>query len=77
MRFAKTLEARTFEHPNKEPLIEAYRHILGIPENNLVWTYLNKGTHEEADRDDFDSEQVETVIQTLESIDQLDLRPRR
>lgn len=70
-------EARTFEHPNKEPLIEAYRHILGIPENNLVWTYLNKGTHEEADRDDFDSEQVETVIQTLESIDQLDLRPRR
>lgn len=70
-------EARTFEHPNKEPLLEAYRHILGIPENNLVWTYLNKGTHEEADRDDFDSEQVETVIQTLESIDQLDLRPRR
>ncbi|TKE86085.1 hypothetical protein FCV53_24695 [Vibrio sp. F12] len=70
-------EARTFEHPNKEPLIEAYRHILGIPENNLVWTYLNKGTHEEADRDDFDGEQVETVVQTLEIIDQLDLRPRR
>ncbi|ARC90860.1 hypothetical protein B6A42_27285 (plasmid) [Vibrio coralliilyticus] len=70
-------EARTFEHPNKETLIEAYRHILGIPENNLVWTYLNKGTHEEADRDDFDSEQVETVVQTLEIIDQLDLRPRR
>lgn len=70
-------EARTFEHPNKEILIEAYRHILGIPENNLIWTYLNKGTHEEANRDDFDSEQVETVVQTLESIDQLDLRPRR
>ncbi|KPD20471.1 hypothetical protein AFK76_12545 [Idiomarina zobellii] len=66
-----------FEHPNKAPLITAYTHILGIPENNLVWTYLNKGTHEEADRDDFDSEQVEKVVQTLEGIDQLDLRPNR
>lgn len=70
-------EARTFEHPNKEPLLEAYRLILGIPENNLVWTYLNKGTHEEAERDDFDSEQVETVVKTLENVDQLDLRPHR
>ncbi|EJC1073731.1 hypothetical protein KW536_21460 [Vibrio fluvialis] len=70
-------DARTFEHPNKVPLITAYTHILGIPENNLVWTYLNKGTHEEADRDDFDSEQVEKVVQTLEGIDQLDLRPNR
>lgn len=70
-------DARTFEHPNKEPLIEAYKLILGIPENNLVWTYLNKGTHEEADRDDFDSEQVEKVIQALEDIDKLDLRANR
>lgn len=66
-----------FEHANKEMLTEAYRHILGIPETNLVWTYLNKGTHEEADRDDFDSEQVEIIVQQLERIDQLDLRPHR
>lgn len=70
-------EARTFIHPNKAPLITAYTHILGIPENNLVWTYLNKGTHEEADRDDFDSEEVEKVVKTLEDIDRLDLRPNR
>jgi len=61
----------------KEPLKQAYGRILGIPEQNLVWTYLNKGTHEEADRDDFDSELVESVIQTLEDLDKLDLRDGR
>jgi recombinational DNA repair ATPase RecF len=73
----KLRDARTFEHANKQTLLDAYRHILGIPENNLVWIYLNKGTHEEADRDDFDGEQVELIVRTLESIDQLDLRPSR
>ena len=43
----------------------------------LVWTYLNKGTHEEANRDDFDAALVETVVQTLEALDGLDLRVGR
>jgi recombinational DNA repair ATPase RecF len=73
----KLNDARTFEHVNKEPLIEGYRRILGIPQNNLVWTCLNKGTHEEAERDDFDGELVESVVLTLETIDRLDLRLRR
>ncbi|MBA6357493.1 MULTISPECIES: AAA family ATPase [unclassified Colwellia] len=73
----KLREARTFEHANKQPLIEGYRRILGIPQNNLVWTCLNKGIHEEAERDDFDGELVESVVLTLETIDRLDLRPRR
>jgi hypothetical protein len=51
--------------------------ILGIPSGNLVWTYLNKGTHEEADRDDFDRDQVATVIRALESIDAQERRPNR
>ncbi|WP_145643861.1 hypothetical protein, partial [Neorhizobium alkalisoli] len=55
----------------------AYGKILGIAEANLVWTYLNKGTHEEADRDDFDAEVVEVVVRTLEELDVIDLRPRR
>jgi len=42
-----------------------------------VWTYLNKGTHEKANRDDFDANQVETVVQTLEALDGLDLRAGR
>ena len=38
-------EATTFTHPNKLPLMTALGRILGIPTTNLVWTYLNKGTH--------------------------------
>ncbi|MCC4607856.1 AAA family ATPase [Xanthomonas campestris pv. zinniae] len=73
----KLRDAHTFDHANKEPLIESYGRILGIPAANQVWTYLNKGTHEEADRDDFDGEHVESVVQTLEQIDLLDLRRPR
>lgn len=73
----KLRETPTFHHANKAPLLAAYERILGIPTNNLVWMYLNKGTHEEADRDDFDGELVESVVLTLEELDQLDLRPGR
>jgi hypothetical protein len=67
----------TFIHPNKPLLVAAYGRILGIPADNLVWNYLNKGTHEEADRDDFDGDLVEEVVQTLEELDALDLRQGR
>jgi energy-coupling factor transporter ATP-binding protein EcfA2 len=33
--------------------------------NNQVWNYLNKGTHEESDRDDFDALIVEEVLSKL------------
>ena len=36
-----------FNHANKPALLAVYGRILGIPSGNLVWTYLNKGTHEE------------------------------
>jgi hypothetical protein len=70
-------DATTFTHANKPPLVTAYGRILGIPAANLVWTYLDKGTHEEANRDDFDGALVESVIQTLEELDGLDLRTGR
>lgn len=70
-------EAATFNHANKPLLLAAYGRILGIPAANLVWTYLNKGTHEEANRDDFDADLVESVVQTLEEVDALDLRAGR
>ena len=70
-------DAATFNHANKPLLVAAYGQILGIPAANLVWTYLNKGTHEEANRDDFDAALVETVVQTLEALDGLDLRVGR
>lgn len=73
----KLKDATTFNHESKAPLLAAYDTILGIPSNNLVWTYLNKGTHEEADRDDFDAEVVETVVQILETLDAINLRPKK
>lgn len=74
----KRLEgAATFNHANKPVLLAAYGQILGIPAANQVWTNLNKGTHEEANRDDFDATLVETVVQTLQVLDDLDLRVGR
>ena len=70
-------DATTFDHPHKPRLLTAYNRILGIPSTNLVWNYLNKGTHEEADRDDFDAALVESVVLTLEEIDSVDLRNGR
>lgn len=67
-------DAAHFNHANKPVLLTAYGRILGIPAANLVWTYLNKGTHEEANRDDFDADLVESVVRTLEEVDALDLR---
>ena len=67
----------TFVHASKQPLLDRLEEILGIPAQNLVWTLLNKGTHEEADRDDFDREHVETVIGALTAIDALELRSGR
>jgi len=73
---AKLRGATTFTHDDKSSVIEALDVILGIPEQSLVWLYLNKGTHEEANRDDFDSRVVESVVLTLESLDALQLRAR-
>ncbi|CKT93225.1 Uncharacterised protein [Mycobacterium tuberculosis] len=39
--------------------------------NAHVWTYLNKGTHEEEDREDFEPGIVELVVGTLERLDAL------
>ena len=73
----KMNSANTFTHANKPIILSALDRILGIPEQNLVWLYLNKGTHEEADRDDFDANEVESVVVTLEELESLDLRRRR
>lgn len=73
---AKLLGATTFTHGEKDAVIGALGVILGIPEQSLVWLYLNKGTHEEANRDDFDSRAVESVVQTIETLGALQLRAR-
>lgn len=74
---SKLQSANAFAHDHKQPIIDALGRILDIPAQNNVWNYLNKGTHEEADRDDFESERVEEVVMTLEELEALNIRPNR
>jgi len=74
--FARLKKAPEFEHPDKPIVIESLGFILGVPEQSLVWMYLNKGTHEEADRDDFDDVLVEQIVVQLEALNALKLRGR-
>ena len=71
----KLRDTTTFEHPSKVLLCDALTEILNA--SNLTWKYLNGGTHEEADRDEFDRVEVELVVSRLERIDALDLRARK
>jgi DNA repair exonuclease SbcCD ATPase subunit len=73
----KLRATHTFAHASKQPLLDNLNTILGIPEQNLVWTLLNKGTQEESNRDDFDMVHVETVLTVLGNIDALELREYR
>jgi hypothetical protein len=73
----KIASEQAFVHANKPHILVVLDTILGIPEQNLIWVYLNKGTHEEADRDDFDSACVESIVTMIETLDALDLRPNR
>lgn len=66
--------ARTFEHRDKLPLLDALEQILGIPEQTLLWQYLNKGTHEEQDREDFDEGLVDQLVVLMEEMNALRLR---
>ncbi|MCE5985656.1 AAA family ATPase [Pseudomonas sp. LM20] len=68
--------AHTFAHADKQPLLDALGQILGIPEQTLLWQYLNKGTHEEQDREDFDGGVVEQLVAHMEEMDALRLRVR-
>lgn len=71
----KLRDSGTFDHPSKMPLHDALEEILSV--SNLTWKYLNDGTHDAEDRDEFDRVEVELVVTRLERIDALDLRTRR
>ncbi|NLZ80042.1 MAG: hypothetical protein GX908_11110 [Gammaproteobacteria bacterium] len=43
--------------------------LLGLNGDSREWLFLNKGTHEENDRAEFDPHIVETIVSTLEDLD--------
>jgi DNA sulfur modification protein DndD len=64
----KEMGKNTFMNLQKEQLIANLRAIDGLRQHKREWDYLNKGTHEEEDRGEFDRGIVKTVVETLERL---------
>lgn len=58
-----------FSAPNKEAVFTPLDTLLGLNGDSREWRYLNKGTHEENDRPDFDRHIVSSIVTTLEQLD--------
>jgi DNA sulfur modification protein DndD len=65
----KEMNKNSFTNPQKGKLIAGLNSILGLNQSGREWEYLNKGTHEEEDRTEFDRGIVSTVVQALEDLD--------
>jgi DNA sulfur modification protein DndD len=59
-----------FGDPNKNLVFDPINTLLGGNGNSREWRYLNKGTHEENDRAEFDRNTVLGMISALEILDQ-------
>jgi hypothetical protein len=63
---ALELEATDKKHAERwKGLRESLDLLLGIDPKNRVWTYLNKGTHDELDQDDFEEAAVRAAYAAL------------
>lgn len=58
-----------FSAPNKASVYDPIDQLLNRSGDSREWRYLNKGTHEENDRVEFDRQTVELIIMSLEQID--------
>jgi len=58
-----------FSDQNKNAVLEPIEALLGINGDSREWRYLNKGTHEENDRAEFDRHTTQMIISNLEQLD--------
>lgn len=58
-----------FSDQNKTAVLTPIETLLGINGESREWRYLNKGTHEEADRAEFDPQTVNKIVTALEQLD--------
>ena len=65
----KKLSNAKFSHKNKEAVHGPIKTLLGIGDTSREWNYLNKGTHEESDKTEFDRAVVNTVVEALDELD--------
>lgn len=59
-----------FGDVNKNIVFEPLDNLLGINGNSREWSYLNKGTHEESDRAEFDRQTVQQIVSHIEALDE-------
>lgn len=57
--------------PKKEVISENLGKLLGISGDSPEWRYLNKGTHEETDREEFELGTVKEIIDALTKLDEV------
>lgn len=58
-----------FSDVNKNAVLSPIESLLGVSGDSREWRYLNKGTHEETDRAEFDRQTVNQIIMALEGLD--------
>ncbi|WP_332705944.1 AAA family ATPase [Plesiomonas shigelloides] len=64
------IDKANFSDPDKSKIFDPLNTLVGMSGESREWRYLNKGTHEEHDRAEFDRNTVATIILALESLDQ-------
>jgi hypothetical protein len=65
----KEIGKPSFANTQKAQLDAGLSTILGVRQPSREWDYLNKGTHEEEDRGEFDQGIVRSVVEAIEAID--------
>lgn len=58
-----------FSDSEKNAVLLPLEMLLGVDGGSREWRYLNKGTHEEADRTEFDGQIVKEIVIALEQLD--------
>ena len=63
------LSGADFTHQDKEAVLVPINTLLGFGGDSREWRYLNKGTHEDSDRAEFDRTVVSNIIAALDKLD--------
>lgn len=68
-QLAAKINKGDFSDANKTAVSSPMQSLLGISGNSREWRYLNKGTHDETDRGEFDILTVKEIVDYLEQLD--------
>jgi hypothetical protein len=60
-----------FADVDKNNVVVPIQSLLGLNGDSREWRYLNKGTHEEEDRAEFDRQTVIAIVSSIEELDQV------